>query len=376
MHLLSVQWPFFLLVNLRTLYLDHCILGKIAVIGELKKLEILSFVYSDIEQLPGEIGQLTRLKLLDLSNCSKLKVISPNVIASLSQLEELYIGNSFVEWEFERRTFERSNASLHELKHLSHLTTLEIHIEDAKILPKGLFFEKLTRYKIFIGDEWDWSGKYEFSRTLKLKLNNNICLESEIIMLLKRVEGLSLDEVQGVKNVLYELHEEGFPQLRHLKVQNNPHLLCLVDSTNWVPRDAFPVLESLFLHNLINLVKICHGQLAAASFCKLRIIKVRNCDELKNIFSISIVRYLQQLQKVDVIKCKNIEEIFTVGTDDDVNHSEVIDKIEFGHLRSLTLKFLPQLTSFYSKVKTANTGSNEITLEDEVSIQIFNDKVG
>lgn len=49
----------------------------------------------------------------------------------------------------------RSKASLHELKQLSYLTNLEIQIQDANVLPKGLLAKKLKRYKIFIGDEWN-----------------------------------------------------------------------------------------------------------------------------------------------------------------------------------------------------------------------------
>ncbi|RVW88156.1 Disease resistance protein [Vitis vinifera] len=55
------------LANLRTLCLDGCKLGDMVIIAELKKLEILSLMDSDMEQLPREIAQLTHLRLLDLS---------------------------------------------------------------------------------------------------------------------------------------------------------------------------------------------------------------------------------------------------------------------------------------------------------------------
>lgn len=71
---------------------------------------------------------------------------------------------------------------------MSHLTTLEIHICDAMILPKGLFSKKLERYKIFIGDEWDWSGNYKNKRLLKLKLYTSN--GDKIVMQLKGIEEL------------------------------------------------------------------------------------------------------------------------------------------------------------------------------------------
>ncbi|KAL5743206.1 hypothetical protein ACOSP7_029938 [Xanthoceras sorbifolium] len=130
-HLLSLPSSLHGLMKLQTLCMDDCLLGDIAIIGDLKKLEVLSFSRSDLERLPAEIGQLTQLKLLDLRNCSKLKVITPNVISSLTGLEELYMHNSFIQWEVEGH----NNASLSELKQLSRLTTLEIHVHDAQIVP-------------------------------------------------------------------------------------------------------------------------------------------------------------------------------------------------------------------------------------------------
>jgi Leucine-rich repeat (LRR) protein len=122
--------------KLQTLCLDQCVLEDIAIIGELKNLVVLSLLSSDLSQLPREIGLLTHLRLLDLSNCSKLEVIPPNVLSSLVELEELYIGNSFVQWEIEGPNSKRNNASLAELKHLSQLITLEIQITDVRICQK------------------------------------------------------------------------------------------------------------------------------------------------------------------------------------------------------------------------------------------------
>lgn len=89
------------LANLQTLCLDGCKLEDIHWIGKLKTLVILSLAGSDISNLPGEIGSLTGLWLLDLTDCSKLKVIPPNVLSSLVKLEELYMQNIKVQWEVE-----------------------------------------------------------------------------------------------------------------------------------------------------------------------------------------------------------------------------------------------------------------------------------
>ncbi|KAJ4713101.1 Disease resistance protein [Melia azedarach] len=112
MDLSSLPSSLSLLKDLRTLCLYCCKLDNIAVIGALERLEILFIQRSDIKQLPVEVRQLTRLRSLELRDCSELKVIPPNVISQLSNLEELRTG-SFAEWEVEGNT-ERRNASLHE----------------------------------------------------------------------------------------------------------------------------------------------------------------------------------------------------------------------------------------------------------------------
>ncbi|KAJ0079147.1 hypothetical protein Patl1_22779 [Pistacia atlantica] len=118
--------------------------------------------------------------------------------------------------------------------------------------------------------------------------------------------------------------------------------------------------------------KICRGQLTAGSFCKLRTIKVENCSKLKNIFSFSIARGLPQLETIEVNGCSNMEEIFAIENEDEINDNEATEKIEFSQLRSLTLKSLPCLTSFCSKVKSSNLAISEDDLD--IPTALFSEK--
>ncbi|XP_044484326.1 uncharacterized protein LOC123210160 isoform X4 [Mangifera indica] len=340
------------LKNLQTLFLKSCILGDIRILGELSKLAILSLVESNIEELPAEIGQLTRLKLLDLSNCLSLKYIATNVISSLSQLEELYMGNSFVEWEVEGVDNQgRRNASLEELKRLSNLTTLHLHIQDARVMPQDLFFKKLKSYKIFIGDEWKWSIKFDLStsRMLKLKIDDSIHLQHGVKSLLKMTEDLSLEGMSGVRNVIYELSVDGFPQLKHLCVKNDLELLYIINSVAW--KLVFPNLESLILRNLIKLENICHGQLNAGSFRKLRIIKIEKCDRLKYLFAFFMAKNLVQLQEIEVSDCKDLKEIFGEENNDHGDEIETNNQTELNQLCSLALQRLPKFITIGSDMR-------------------------
>ena len=60
--------------------------------------------------------------------------------------------NSFTGWEVEGSNDKKTNASLDELKYLSHLGPLDMEVPDAKLLPKGILFENLIRFKILIDD--------------------------------------------------------------------------------------------------------------------------------------------------------------------------------------------------------------------------------
>ncbi|TXG69552.1 hypothetical protein EZV62_004487 [Acer yangbiense] len=354
---------FYLLKKLQTLNLDRCHLGDTVDIGNLKNLKIL-VLSSDIKQLSEEIGELTQLKVLDLSKCSDLEVIPPNTISRLTQLEELYMNDWFCKWqgvEGER---------LGELEHLSQLTALQIYIPDAKLVPKGLLFQNLQRYRIYIGQR-GWS-QYNTSRILSLKYDDaNISVEDGIIKQLKEIEDFQLIGKQGVKNVLYELNRDGFPNLKHFHVLYNPELVYIVDFPKQSePCVAFPNLQTLSLFQLSSLEKICHGQftLTPNSFSQLRTIKVIRCVKLKNIFSSSIARHLSQLQQIDMYNCENMEEIFSIVGGE--NEEIVLEKLE-----SLCLEKLPKLRSFtYDEEEVGSTCDEERQMKDSL-MPLFDGKV-
>ncbi|XP_022718890.1 probable disease resistance protein At4g27220 [Durio zibethinus] len=358
----SLPSSFLSLTNLQTLRLYQCNLSEIAIIRNLKKLDILSFQDSRIEQLPVEIAELTQLKVLDLSECSRLKVIPANVISKLSRLEELYVSKSFGQWNVE------GNAQLPELN-LSCLSALHVYIPDAQIMPKDLFSVKLGRYKIAIGNfDWDFF-ECEASKALQLKLDTGIHLEEGIKMLVEKTEELRIKEFKGAQNVLYELDREGFPHLKHLRVDNSSDMKCIIKSMGSAPHKAFPVLESLELGELTVLEKICDGQLKTESFSRLKTVVVAGCDRLKYLFSVSMANNLYQLQEIRVRECENMKEIVVEeeGREDNV--------VEFRQLRSLKLEDLPELKSFYSMEETPSLIGQGGSVSSTNMVPLFNGKV-
>ncbi|GKV48350.1 hypothetical protein SLEP1_g55172 [Rubroshorea leprosula] len=337
MQMSSLPSSICLLTNLHTLCLDQGVLGDISIIGELKNLEVLSLLRSDIKMLPREIGQLTRLKLLDLSGCSKLKVILPRVLASLSKLEELYLGNSFNRWEHDEHESQR-NASLAELKHLKKLTALEIRIRDVEMIPKDLSFEKLERYEIFIGDAWNkWDSSAEISRILKLRLRASVSFDSSLKQLLKMSEELHLEELKGVKNIIYELDSEGFQELKHLYIHNAPDIQHIMKSA--ALHNAFPILEFEFPYleklklSSMKITTIWHT--SATSYCTQNLTEliVEGYDNLEHLFLSSMARGLVKLRHLKINQCKNMREIIVTENVEEMEIS--FPKLDFLHIENL-----------------------------------------
>ncbi|CAJ2659424.1 unnamed protein product [Trifolium pratense] len=343
-----------LLTKIQSLEMIGCVLEDISIVAKLKSLEILRLEISDIKELPKEIGQLTNLRMLNLTNCSGLRFIPENLFSSLTCLEELYMGNCFINWDVKGSKDQRNNASLDELRNLSHLTALDIMVQDASVLPRDLLvFAKLERYNIYVGDMWKWSlessgNASETSRNLKLSGNKSpsILLDRGFNFLLNSAEGMCLNNLQCVRNFLYEMNREGFPQVKHLCIQDSTEIQYIVNSMRLVhPYPALPNLETLALRNLFNLEEICHGPIPIHSFTKLKSFEVKGCHKLTNLLWYSLIRDLPQLLEIKIFDCKMITEVIVFKI------SEVdieINKILFPKLRSLELDHLPSLISFCS----------------------------
>ncbi|XP_048422282.1 LOW QUALITY PROTEIN: disease resistance protein At4g27190-like, partial [Pyrus x bretschneideri] len=365
--------------HLHTLGLYDCDLVDITLVGRLTNLRILSVIESRIKELPEQIGQLTHLQLLDLSDCSELVMISPNVISSLTRLEDLRMGiRSFKLWEGEGLVDGRKiNASVSELKHLSHLSALDIHIPDANLLPTNLFSDKLERYTILVGDCWEYPVIDETSSNmLKLKLTRSNQFDRGIKLLVKKCEQLYLDGMESVNIISYLFDSEAVNQLKHLHVQNNDEVTYVINFVSWsYSHNAFSCLEFLSLENLMSLESVCYGQLISDHFQKLKSLTLRNlpkligfssngkqltndtnadkivledevggppklfsngkvlisnlttltvhqCDSLRFMFSSSMAKCLGQLKHLTISKCQALQMVYDTSSTTQVNGFE------------------------------------------------------
>ncbi|CAJ1949992.1 unnamed protein product [Sphenostylis stenocarpa] len=351
-HLSSLPSSIKCLKKLKMLCLERCKLSEhLSIIGELEKLRVLSLSGSDFDKLPVELCQLAKLQILDISDCFKLKIIPAGVLSSLTSLEEFYVRNSPIQWIDE----EQGNSSLSELRHLIQLRILDIQIPKITHLPKNLFFDKLDTYRIIVSEYFDaypvWDFKmlelFESSRYLALHQENgfDIHYQKELKILFGRVENLLLGQLNDVEDIFYELNYEGFPYLKYLSIVSNSKVKSIINSKNLKhPEKAFPRLESLFLYEVNNMKHICQIQLTHDSFCKLKIIKLKICGQLKNVFFSSMIKHISTLETIEISECNSLTEIITLETDRIV----IIDKIKFPELRTLTLQSLPEFIGFYN----------------------------
>jgi hypothetical protein len=83
------------LTNIRSLLIKRGNLGDISVLGSLQSLETLDLNFCTIDELPQEISELKKLRLLNLEKCNIRSSNPFKVIQRCPSLEELYFLNSF-----------------------------------------------------------------------------------------------------------------------------------------------------------------------------------------------------------------------------------------------------------------------------------------
>ncbi|XP_039173998.1 probable disease resistance protein At4g27220 [Eucalyptus grandis] len=352
-HLSRSPSLFQFLENLHTLCLDHSSLEDVAILGELKGLQILSLKNSKIQQLSKEIGQLVELRLLDLNYCSNLQIIEPGVLGSLIKLEELYM-NNFKQWNAVDQTLQ-TNASLIELNNMKNLYTLHVSILDSSVIPEDLNIKKLTKYEIHIGEVWHRSS-HKGSKTLMLKWDpiSDIFQKECIQSILGKTDNMVLDRLDGIEQSICALSQKGFLELKHLCIKNSPSVHYILQSLS---HTNFKMLESLLLENLINLEKICTNNISSKSFSALKVVRVECCHKMEVLFPLSSVRELPQLEKIKIVNCMSMRGILEVDEN---------GKFELRNLHALKLRYLPKIKNFF----TIGSAPSSSTSDDPVATQI------
>ncbi|XP_027157201.1 disease resistance protein At4g27190-like [Coffea eugenioides] len=401
----SLSWPGQMLTSLRTLCLDYCVLdtGTSSMLGYMMQLEMLSFFKSRLQgdQFPVEIARLSNLKSLDLRVERSQQPLLHGILSSLKKLEELYMGSP----HHLRlgRDKEEERGCLEEIASLSCLECLQIHVYDLNLLFQLLHqlpIQRLLRFHIVGADHKinrrDLTREYQFRNSFELiyyryhkrRFVFKQALDPIVSSIVKRAENLTFEGVPCLRNLVSDLDEDGFVNLRRLKLDHEVHQCLIESTTNLVARQVFENLVFMELDH-VNLEEICRGNLPPRCFsqlremklkytnikhlwkgpieppslCSLRIVELRYCHRIVTLFSQSTLKCLVKLQKLVVHQCTNLESI--VMREESVNE----EVLELPLLETLVMQE-SGLLCFDSKRETARAFLNQVSLPRLEGLQI------
>lgn len=271
-----------------------------------------------LKELPKEIGDLTNLRMLDLSGSYNIGRVPSKVLSRLYKLEELYMPDNFGDWgnKVEGGLGNKTNAGFDELTGLQYLNTVTLRISDTECLPKDIVFcMNWVCFDICISQESpsrDYSLKshfsHDFSRTLTLSTTINTLPDWFIKVVAEKAEKLQYLKCKGLKNILVEYYIGRLHGLTYLAVIGpNENLEVLMETITWVPNESvFKNLEELHLLGLSCLKELCVGELPPGSLFNPKSLKVEYCHDLGNTLLPS--NLLQRLQNLEKLHCEDMME--------------------------------------------------------------------
>ncbi|KAK9291833.1 hypothetical protein L1049_019783 [Liquidambar formosana] len=298
-------------------------------------LEVLSIEYVDSlkeiwpSQLPVDDYSFCRLKSLIISDCEHLfNIVPSNMLMRLQNLELLYVrgANHSVEYIFDvgvqndmERHFLRSiplrNLSLAGCPRLTQIWQMDSQLSE--YFP----FQNLTLLEVTSCSDL----RHIFTTSI----------------------AKSLVQLQGLYIWSCEMVEE------------------IVENEGVV----FPNLKNLELESMSSMKEIWQDQYYAASFGKLRVLQVCNCESLTHVLTFAIAKSLVQIERIVVDNCKMMKVVIA-------SEGEERDETTFSQLNSLELINLPNLTSFWARSNTFSFPSlEEVLVEKCPKLKTFSDGI-
>ncbi|KAK8272991.1 hypothetical protein V6Z12_D11G375000 [Gossypium hirsutum] len=176
-----------------------------------------------------------------------------------------------------------------------------------------------------------------------------------------RLKTLKLKGLQKIVGFCHEDYNVEFPTLKILEIESCPKLQGFIHNSKSkeIPIDAvffnnkvdFPNLEKITISHLRNAKRIWHNKLQKNSFSMLKELTVKECDMLLNIFPPFLLGVFQRLEKLIVIDCASLEEVFQFQVQGlDTEETDVVAS----QLREVNLFRLPSLKHVWTKYHKGN----------------------
>ncbi|GLT84573.1 hypothetical protein SLE2022_027940 [Rubroshorea leprosula] len=350
------------LEKLTTLLLYECeSLREVPALSNLVGLKKLDLSYTSIEELPQGLNMLTNLKYLGLGG--RLSETLDEPLQNLSKLQHLLViadfhGETEFKWETIGIWGKLQNLERLDLDYLHNLNMVfgEVGaIAESASLPSGTFsslqdisvrhcnkIKKLCSVR--------WQGYLQKLQTVVV----DTCKQLEEI--------IGSESKEGEKVTLPNLERLELTRLPLLKTIYSGSLICdsikkiqihnceNIESVFWSGFNPLPNLEYLFLSYLKNLKSVFDEEgfglsprVPPTSFFSLKEIRVKDCDQLKKVFSSGwLLHYFQSLKTIEVSRCSQMEELISSSA-----HEE--EKVTLPKLERLELSSLPLLKSICSR---------------------------
>ncbi|PPS13861.1 hypothetical protein GOBAR_AA06713 [Gossypium barbadense] len=351
MNLSSLPSSISLLGSLGVLCLINCVLGAIALIGELKNLEILIIT-----------RQLTKLKELDLRSCSKLKRNPLGVLCKLSSIS-VFI---FIKKE------KQMNACLGPKQRIQMVEKLGLASKQVLVC-KYCFLSSISIDKIWIPQAF-WSTQnltsliIEGCENLKhdpKKFKNKALIRFPLLNFLK---------LKGLQKLIRFRHEDytiKFLALMRLEIENFPKLKGFIHNSmrKDISTQGF-LFNNKMLFQCSNAKRIWYNQIHTNSFSMLKELTIKKCDVLLNIFPPFLLGEI--LKKLIVTDCALLEEVFQIQVQREVNLVCLPKLKHYANLQQVCIQYLSYLTCFYPGMhRTTWTTLNELRIYGCERIQTF-----
>ncbi|GLT50810.1 hypothetical protein SLA2020_242720 [Shorea laevis] len=329
------------LVNLSALRLKECwnlkYLPSLAKLRVLKKLDLHE---AGIEVVPQGMEMLVSLEYLDLF-CNTLKEIPTGILPSFSNLQYLVV------WQ-------KISINLEEVARLSKLESLKCGMKGIQdfnyLVNKFKDFESLTAYDLQLIKSVG-PGSYSLIGKHQRMVAIAACeIGEERIVLPHKLEEIIIDRCKNMKNMRCGLNKTGLlenaTELRKCFISEFEGVECMVEldsSSSLCFPDKLEWLKLWQWHDLSVLVRVEGVATPPHIFSNLKILEISDCSRIRKLFPPELVQTLQNLEKIRVSHCKQMEEIIASSNSDPSS-----DKFTFPKLTKLKLSNLDQLKSICS----------------------------
>ncbi|KAG8492629.1 hypothetical protein CXB51_010019 [Gossypium anomalum] len=342
------------LPNLKTLRCEYCKLENFSSsLTNLRSLEILALISTEIDEITEELLKLSTLKYLRLSGVSFGEMnFPPKLVSRLTSLKELHVTNN-------------NNINLLELNSLSRLTALSLKLSTNQFSQENFVFPKLQRYNI---DVSGYNFSFEEALTIKrLRIHNFSFSLSAFKNLFYNVRELKLSSVSGLKNIVPSIEKKALNELTSLELDSCDDMEFLIDITRYQGSTViFSNLVELTIRSIDSLKGLCYGlspsHRAIASFTRLTVVTIGSCPKLKTIFSPCVPQSMLCIEQLYIKHCDGLEQVIGFAEEEEITKNDC-RLCCFPKLRILEINFCRSL-----KYVCANTSTQGLQSLESVEI--------